>query len=389
MELQNNDDYKAWKYVLYGLHPVQFRTWKIQPKPEEDPQGIGNPVQVVSFILSNEHDFEQWLSRLNAQDGLQYAKICCQNRKRAGCLYIIYHCHKSGKRLIKTADRKRKPREGVSKKLGYQCTSKLIVRSHFEDGYVAWNGLAGESRIERIPVLEGQWSVTYHVTHVHEVLKEDCSEAPISSRLKSNIYVWKALGMSMDDIHDHLHSTKGGSSNGSSAPMDELFTNERVISKRDIRNIIYAKTGVKRESVIEDGQEMDAEYSEMLTSALVQTYGKEGAPVPPPFGGRVFTQEETDASHHVVKAFYHLQEGAAHLDTIGQCLGRGEAYATYKRKLENLRNNMLLLACKKLLCPKLVTKKLLEAESLQETDLMGDGDEFSSQTDDASASFVV
>lgn len=260
--------WRQWNHVLHGLPVDKFSAWKIlapttaaSVDASDDAALLraSQPIQVLAFVLNSFDDFDRWLTRENAQDGLYYRKVAQSMREKQGAEYLMYHCHKSGKARLKSdGERKRKQRETATKKLGFICSSKLVVRKHTKDGLVSWkkscsaDPVSGKdsSDVERVPVLAGQVSVIYNYTHSHAITESDVRETPISDHTRRLIKVWRALGFSVEEIYDNLMAARSeDTAQAETVGIAIPTTREAHISKRDLRNILVAAGMYKRENI--------------------------------------------------------------------------------------------------------------------------------------------
>ena len=322
---------------------------------EEFPKAL----QALAFIFNSTEEFEAWVLRLNSQDGIQYRRVCTQAREKSGCEYIMFHCHKSGKVRIKEDDsRKRKHREGKSKKLGFMCTSKVVCRKHYKETHVNWRKLDGRKDIdgyplenERVPVSEGQVSVVFHHTHAHDITEASIRETPISEHTRRIVKVWRALGMSVDEIYEHLNAARvdENTSLGLSAIAS---VRERNISKRDLRNILVSCNMYRRDQPrSEEITDSDVKSGDLLVNELQMTYGTGEGPIPPPIWGNAHPVEDSQAAHHMIKVYKHLKEAAASLESLGTSLDKVDPFLVFRHRINTMCTSMLMSTCKKLLYP--------------------------------------
>ena len=260
---------------------------------------------------------------------------------------------------IKEEDRKRKFREGKSKKLGYVCSSKLIVRKHGKDGHVNWKKLNGRKDAdgfltdsERVPISSGQTSVLYHHSHSHPVIDEHVvRETPISEQTRKVVRVWRALGMSVDEIYDNLVLSRD-SAHSEALGLGVPTAREKQISKRDLRNILVACNMYRRDAPRQDDiTDNDIRAGDLLVRELKDTYGTGEGPIPPPLWGQPHPVEDAQAAHAMIKIYQNLTEASVHMDELVGSMERAEMFMSYKQRIDIIRTSMLMTTCKRLLFP--------------------------------------
>lgn len=378
--------------------------------PEENPDVATNPasLQVLAFTFSTLEDFHGWINRVNAQDGIQYRRTIVQLREKQQCEYIHYSCYKSGKArnpasrtppscpcpgpgpppasispssslpsVVSRPTRKRKVKAGGStSKLGFVCSSKIIARRHFTDGSVAWKKLDGPLgrdglsplESERVPVSAGQVSVLYTHTHGHRLERGVNSYAPISDHTKRVIRIWRALGMALDDIYDTLVQARltydaevsaGCVDHNPAGTLMHPGSRDRVITRRDVRNILVAAGLYKRMDrcppVCGSGSSplsaSEVQVGDYLVTELERTYGQDNGPIPPPIWGPPHTMEDAAVARHCVSMYRHLKAATSHLERMGTPLHQALTFATYTHQMDAGRMSILNTTCKKLLFP--------------------------------------
>lgn len=385
--------WRQWNHVLHGLPVDKFSAWKVMSSSPSSSGSRDNnggdatsqqPLQILAFVLNSFDDFDRWLTRENAQDGLYYRKVAQSMREKQGAEYLMYHCHKSGKARLKAdGERKRKPRETATKKLGFICSSKIVVRRHTKDGLVSWKKLSGRQDaqgcpldIDRVPVAAGQVSVVYTYTHSHPITERDVRDTPISEHTRRLIKVWRALGFSVDEIYDNLMAARSDDASQAEAVGIAIpTTREAHISKRDLRNILVAAGMYKRENLTMmhhfstnhphaamalNGESMpltesDYRSADLLVSELRDKYGTGDDPVPPPFWGSQLIEEDARSARLMIDLFTNLHDAAKNLNDLGLLTGKQEMYLPLKQRLDQIRLSTLMTTSRRLLFPNYTT----------------------------------